>query len=94
LNCKEAKMAEYDNRNRFTLFKNTKKREGKQDADFNGTFTDGDGREYWINAWTTTPKSGGEKFLSGSVKLKENPLIAKAKPAQVRQESLDDNMPF
>ena len=52
-------MAEYDNRNRFTLFKNTRKREGKKDPDFNGTFTDKNGDEYWINAWTTTPKSDG-----------------------------------
>lgn len=93
LNYKEAKMAEYDNRNTFTLFRNNRK-EKDTHADFQGTFTDGDGREYWINAWSKTPKSGGEKFLSGSIKLKADPLAARPKPAPVKQESLDDNMPF
>lgn len=86
-------MAEYDNRNRFTLFKNTRKREGKKDPDFNGTFTDEGGREYWINAWTTTPKSGGDKFLSGSVSLKEQTRSPAPPPAQKKIE-LDDEVPF
>jgi hypothetical protein len=88
-------MAEYDNRNRFTLFRNTKKREGKQDADFNGTFTDENGREFWINAWSTTPKSGGEKFLSGSVRLKDAPREQPRAPAPKNElKELDDEIPF
>ena len=87
-------MAEYDNRNRFTLFRNTKKREGKQDADFNGTLTDENGREFWINAWSTQPKSGGEKFLSGSVRLKDAPREQpRSEPIQQRVK-LDDEIPF
>lgn len=82
-------MTEYDNRNRFTLFRNNRKREGKKDADFNGTFTDGDGREFWMNAWTTQPKNGGEKFLSGSLKLKEG-----GQKAPSRAQELDDEVPF
>lgn len=85
-------MAEYDNRNRFTLFRNTKKRDGKQDADFNGTFTDENGVEYWINAWATQPKNGGEKFLSGSVKRKEPKGDAPSPKA--RAAELDDAIPF
>lgn len=84
-------MAEYDNRNRFTLFRNNRKREGKKDADFNGTFTDENGREYWINAWSTTPKSGGEKFLSGSVRLKEE---QGTQPPTKKRVELDDSVPF
>ncbi len=84
-------MAEYDNRNRFTLFRNTKKREGKKDADFNGTFTDESGREWWINAWSQTPKNGGDKFLSGSVKLKEATKAPERSRAPVQ---LDDEVPF
>ena len=88
-------MPQYDNRNRFTLFRNTKKREGKQDADFNGTFTDESGREYWINAWSQTPKNGGDKFLSGSIKLKDTP---RQQPAPQQREmqaaNLDDEVPF
>jgi len=82
-------MPEYDNRNTFTLFRNTKKREGKQDADFNGSFTDASGTEYWVNAWSKTPKAGGEKFLSGSMRAKENKQVAPA-PAP----RMDDDLPF
>ena len=87
-------MAEYDNRNRFTLFRNTKKREGKQDADFNGTFTDENGREYWINAWSTTPKNGGDKFLSGSVKPKEEKSAPRPQPTPQKRVELEDDVPF
>lgn len=84
-------MPEYDNRNTFTLFRNTKKRDGKNDPDFNGTFTDKDGKEHWISAWSKTPKSGGDKFLSGNVKVKDAP---RSQP-QVRQtEMVSDDIPF
>jgi hypothetical protein len=87
-------MPEYDNRNRFTLFKNTKKREGKQDADWNGTFTDESGREFWINAWVTRPKNNpdGDKFLSGSVRLKDAPREQPRAPAPKKE--LEDEIPF
>lgn len=85
-------MAEYDNRNTFTLFRNTRKTSDKH-ADFNGTFTDDNGREYWVNAWSKTPKNGGDKFLSGNVKLKESKSDAPSVRAPSRTE-LDDNVPF
>lgn len=85
-------MAEYDNRNTFTLFRNTRKTSDKH-ADFNGTFTDDNGREYWVNAWSKTPKNGGDKFLSGNVKLKEPKSDAPPVRAPSRAE-LDDNVPF
>lgn len=87
-------MAEYDNRNRFTLFKNTRKREGKKDPDWNGTFTDESGRECWINAWVTKPKNNpdGEKFLSGSVRLKDAPREQPRAPAPKKE--LEDEIPF
>jgi hypothetical protein len=84
-------MAEYDNRNRFTLFRNNKKREGKNDADFTGTFTDKEGNEYWMNAWSTTPKSGGDKFLSGSLRPKEE---RRPQPAPQKRVELEDEVPF
>ena len=86
-------MAEYDNTNRFTLFRNNRKRDGKKDADFNGTFTDQDGKEYWMNAWSTQPKNGGEKFLSGSIRLKEAQNDAPPVREQKRVQ-LDDDVPF
>jgi hypothetical protein len=50
------------------------------------------GREYWINAWATTPKSGGDKFLSGSVTLKEDKPAPR--PVQQKVAELDDAVPF
>lgn len=87
-------MAEYDNRNRFTLFRNNRKRDGKKDADFNGTFTDESGREYWINAWSTQPSNGGEKFLSGSVRLKEPKSDDAPQQRKVESINLNDEVPF
>lgn len=86
-------MAEYDNRNRFALFRNNKKREGKNDADFTGTFTDKDGNEYWMNGWSTAPKGGGEKFLAGSMRLKEEKSVPRS-PAPQKRVELEDEVPF
>ena len=86
-------MAEYDNKNTFTLFRNNRK-ENEKHADFNGTFTDSEGREYWINAWSKTPKNGGEKFLSGNIRLKEQKAAAAAPRREMATATLDDDMPF
>lgn len=86
-------MPEYDNRNTFTLFRNNRK-EKDTHADFQGTFTDEQGREYWINAWSKTPKNGGDKFLSGSIKLKK-PIENDAPPPRARQAAMaEDDVPF
>ena len=84
-------MAEYDNKLRFVLFRNKDKRNDK-DADFNGTFTDEDGREYFMDAWSQTPKNGGDKFLSGKVKLKQ--ARTDAPRAASRAPALNDEVPF
>ena len=60
----------YDNSNTFSLFKNTDKKSDKH-ADYNGTVNI-DGVEYWLNGWIREPKSGGAKFIGGSVKPKES----------------------
>lgn len=85
-------MPDYDNRNRFALFRNTRKREGKNDPDFSGTFHDVDGRAYFMDAWSTEPKNGGDKFLSGSIKLKGEARPAPAPKKEMAE--LDDDLPF
>ena len=82
-------MAEYDNRNRFTLFRNTKKREGKKDADFNGTFTDSNGVEYWISGWLKD--SNGKKWMSLSFTKKEEQQGGQTKSEPAVS---DDEIPF
>lgn len=59
---------EYDNTNRFTLSKNTNKREGKKDADYTGS-VNVNGVEYWLNGWVQNGKNG--PFISGSIRPKE-----------------------
>lgn len=86
-------MPDYDNRNTFALFRNTKKREGKNDPDFTGTFTDENGREFFMDAWSRTPKNGGDKFLGGTAKLKQKQPDRPA-PQQREMARLDDEVPF
>jgi hypothetical protein len=85
-------MPEYDDKNRFVLFRNTKRREGKNDPHFTGTFTDEHGREYWASAWSKEPKNGGDKFLSGDMRLKEAKSAPRSAPQQ--REMVDDEIPF
>ena len=55
----------YDNTNRGSIWRNERKREGKQDADFTGTL-DINGVQFWVNAWKrkegANPKSPALTF--------------------------------
>lgn len=62
-------MPEYDNKNSGALFKN-KRKETDKHPDYTGTYTDGNGREFWLSAWIKKSKSG-ETFMSLSTKPKE-----------------------
>lgn len=61
-------MAEYDNTNRGSLFKNDKKTEDKH-PDLNGSINI-EGTDYWISGWSKVSK-GGQKFISLSVRQKQ-----------------------
>lgn len=77
----------YDEKGRMVAFKNKEKREGRRDADYKGKYTDEDGKEYWVNIWVQTPKNGGDKFLSGSIQLKQ------AKSSRQPNNELNQAMP-
>lgn len=73
-------MTQYDNINRFTLFKNNRK-EKDTHPDLTGTINV-HGVEYYLNAWTKEGRSG--KFISGTIKPKDDDQSkpqAKAEPA-------------
>lgn len=53
-----------------SVFRNDRKREGKQDADFAGSAVVG-GVEYWVDMWTKPPKDGKKGFFSISFRAKE-----------------------
>ncbi len=82
-------MTQYDETNRFALFKNERK-EKDTHPDLTGTINV-DGVEYYLNAWTKEGKKG--KFLSGSIKLKEDKPAA-PKPATVDADPFGEDLPF
>ena len=60
-------MAEdYDDKNRFVLFKNTDKGGNESRPDYTGNITLEDGKELRLAAWMKESKNG-LKFLSGAV---------------------------
>lgn len=84
-------MAEYDNKMRFVLFRNKNKTTDKH-PDFTGTFTDEEGQEYFMDAWSQSPKNGGDKFLAGKVKIKQARTDVPRRKDQPRE--LNDEVPF
>ena len=92
-------MTEYDNTNRGALFKNTKKRDGKKDPDYNGSLNVG-GHDYWLSAWLTKDRNGNT-FMSVSVQPKDRqisePPPRKAEQSRKphhRDDDMDDAIPF
>ena len=83
-------MVEFDNRNSFVLFRN-KSKPKPTSPDFSGTFTDDDGREFFLDAWSKDMKSG-DKFLSGK---KGNLKTKQSRPATVEpRNEMSDDVPF
>jgi hypothetical protein len=78
----------YDNRGRFAIFLNDKKREGKKDADMKGTYTDLDGIEYWMDAWRGK-KADGSIYYSGSIKPKGEAKAGPRRAASPKTEESD-----
>lgn len=79
-------MPEYDNKNSGVLFKNSRKTEDKH-PDYTGTYTDGDGNEFFLSAWIKTAKNGA-KFMSLSTKPKTD------KPQSAPKQAADAGEPF
>lgn len=83
----------YDNTNRGVLFKNDRKETDKH-PDYRGRIDVG-GTEYWLDAWIKTPKAGGAKFMSLSVKPKEAKAQQEAPSPQPRTDApFSDDIPF
>lgn len=62
-------MKDYDNTNTGVLFPNVDK-EGNQ-PDVRGSFTDENGKEFWIAGWNKKSKKGG-KYISLAFEAKED----------------------
>jgi len=86
-------MSDYETRELYgSLFRNNNKREGKQDADYQGRCKIG-GVEYYINAWLNESKSGvkymGLKFKEIVPRETVAPPAAEPAPAE-----FNDDIPF
>ena len=93
-------MADYDNTNRGSIWKNEKKREGKQDGDFTGNQNVvcphcGQASEFWVTAWKR--KEGAKPnaaALSWSVRAKEQPEQPNRNPTSSGRDDMNDDIPF
>jgi hypothetical protein len=86
----ETKM-DYDNTNKGALFRNDDKDPNDdKDRDYSGSI-DIEGTEYWVSGWVRTSKKSGRKFLSLSVKPKQDKPPASKKP---RADDFGDEIAF
>jgi hypothetical protein len=81
-------LSDYDNTNRFVLFKNDKQGNEKR-PDYTGTI-DINGTEYRLSAWIKESKNGN-KFMSGAVG-EASPSQQQAPQQQAPQ--FEDDVPF
>lgn len=70
------------------LFKNEEKVDPNH-ADYKGSITI-NGQEYWLDAWSNTAKSSGQKYFGLRAKLKE----ARGRKAPSRQPAPSNDLPF
>ena len=84
---------QYDNTNRGALFRNNRKEQDSQ-PDHTGSINV-DGKEYYLNAWIKTSKSG-DKFFSLSIKPKDTNGGQGKTPPPVAPAGggLSDDIPF
>lgn len=81
------------------LFKNDRKRDGRNDPDFQGSATV-NGESFWLSAWVKEGKNG--EFFSLALKPKDEPSQHEVKAAvevaaklpPVAPASDDDELPF
>ena len=83
-------MTEYDNSNRWVLFKNDRKQTDKH-PDYTGTINV-NSVEYELSAWLKEGRKG--KFFSGTVKPKREIVKDMRERADPAPSAIDDEIPF
>ena len=84
-------MADFDNTNRGSIFRNDKKTEDKH-PDMSGTINI-DGTEFWISGWKKTSKAG-TGFISLSVRPKQDQASKPSVPAKKAKEDEWSDLDF
>ena len=85
-------MADFDNKLSGALFKNDKGDNPKR-PDYKGSYTDGEGNEFWVSAWVKDSQKG-EKFMSLSMQAKEPKAEAHTPKKEYSVSNTDDPLPF
>jgi hypothetical protein len=81
---------QYDDTNRGVLFSERDRKSKDDDRYYSGTINV-EGREFWLSAWIKTSKKTGQKFLSLSVKRKDDTASS---GSGATKRDMDDAIPF
>ena len=84
---------QYDNSNRGAIFKNDDKQQDNH-PDYKGSLNV-NGVDLWVSGWLKTSEKTGKKFMSLSVKPKDEKTVTQAsKTKSSGFDEMDDNVPF
>jgi uncharacterized protein (DUF736 family) len=84
---------QYDNTNRGAIFKNDDKQQDNH-PDYKGSLNV-NGVDMWVSGWLKTSEKTGNKFMSLSVKPKEDKLVKQASsPKRLNVQFDDSDVPF
>jgi len=78
------------------LMKNHKKEQDSH-TDMTGTWSDADGQEFYLSAWSNTSQKTGNKYLKlklGKQKSDRATPVKEKKSKPVAQDDLDSDIPF
>ena len=84
---------QYDNSNRGAIFKNDDKQQDNH-PDYKGSLNV-NGVDLWVSGWIKTSEKTGKKFMSLSVKPKDEKFVKQAsKPKSSGFDDMGDDVPF
>jgi uncharacterized protein (DUF736 family) len=83
---------QYDNTNRGAIFKNDDKQQDNH-PDYKGSLNV-NGVDMWVSGWLKTSDKTGKKFMSLSVKPKEDKPVKQASSPKRQPVEMDDDVPF
>jgi hypothetical protein len=85
-------MTKFDDNNRGVLFRENKEPGDEKGRDYSGSLNV-EGTEFWLSGWAKVSKKG-TRFLSLSLKPKNEPTQDNGKPKQSVAAELNDEIPF
>ena len=83
---------EYDNTNRGAIFKNDDKQQDNH-PDYKGSLNV-NGVDMWVSGWLKTSEKTGNKFMSLSVKPKDEKTVKQSIKPKRPSAQMDDDVPF